>query len=312
MGELKTSNLNNKAPLLSVLMPVYNVEHYVAEAIESILLQTFDDFEFIIIDDGSTDGSKTVISEYANKDQRIRFFSRQNKGIVKTRNELLQIAKGKYFAIMDGDDICYPNRLEDQFNFLVNNEAYLIVGCRDLLIDPEGNPIRLINDRLEHDEIDQANLKKGEFLTLNAYMSITKVVKDAGAYRENIAYAEDRDLFLRLAELGKVKVLPNALYKYRQHQNSVCVKRRVEINKSVTQVIKDAHNRRKLALDPVIQENHLSEQDLGPNDYFTSWAWWALEAKNYKTARKYALKLLLASPFSLKSWRLLYCVLRGY
>lgn len=293
-------------------MPVYNVEHYLAEAIESILQQTFTDFELVIIDDGSTDDSKLIISKYANKDQRIRFITRENRGIIKTRNELLKLAKGEYFAIMDGDDISCNNRLEEQFNFLSNNPEYLIVGCRDLLIDPDGDPIMLINDHLDHHEIDQANLKKGEFLTLNAYMAITDVVKDAGAYREEIAYAEDRDLFLRLAELGKVKVLPNILYKYRQHPNSVCVKKRLEINDSVSQVIKDAHNRRKLTLNTTVQDSSLFERNLEQNDYFASWAWWALKARNFKTARKYALKLLITSPFSLESWRLLYCVLRGY
>lgn len=312
MSELKTYELKNKPPLISVLMPVYNVEQYLRQSIESILCQTFDDFEFIIIDDGSTDNSKALVSEYANKDPRIRFFSRENKGIVKTRNELLQLSNCQYFAIMDADDISCNNRLEEQFNFLTNNPEYLIVGCRDLLIDPDGAPIRLINDRLEHDEIDQANLKKGDFLTLNAYMAITNVVKGAGAYREEIAYAEDRDLFLRLAELGKVKVLPNVLYKYRQHHNSVCVQKRSEINESVTQVIKDARNRRGLTLYNAAEEVHLVEKNLEPNDYFSSWAWWALEAGNIKTARKYALKLLLASPFSLDTWRLFYCVLRAY
>ena len=171
MSELKMSNSDNQmVPLLSVLMPVYNVEQYVAEAIESILNQTFNNFELIIIDDGSTDASRVIASEYAKKDHRIRFYSRENRGIVKTRNELLLLAQGKYFAIMDGDDISYPTRLEEQLNFLVNSNDYLIVGCRDLLIDPEGDPIIVINNCLEHLEIDQANLKRGDFLTLNAYM----------------------------------------------------------------------------------------------------------------------------------------------
>jgi glycosyltransferase involved in cell wall biosynthesis len=312
MSEFKKSELANKPPLISVLMPVYNVEQYLRQSIESILLQSFKDFEFIIIDDGSTDNSKNIVSEYANKDSRIKFFSRENKGIVKTRNELLQLSKAKYFAIMDGDDISSDCRLEEQFKFLTDNPEYLIVGCRDLLIDPDGDPIKLINTLVEHDEIDQANLKTNEFLTLNAYMAITKSVKDIGAYREEITYAEDRDLFLRLAELGKVKVLPSVLYKYRQHHNSVCAKKRLEINQSVAQVIKDAHSRRRLDLNAVAQDTSSLENNLQPKDYFSSWAWWALDAGNVNTARKYALKLLYTSPLSLQSWRLLYCALRGH
>ena len=313
MSELKMSNSDNQmVPLLSVLMPVYNVEQYVAEAIESILNQTFNNFELIIIDDGSTDASRVIASEYAKRDHRIRFYSRENRGIVKTRNELLLLAQGKYFAIMDSDDISYPTRLEEQLNFLVNSNDYLIVGCRDLLIDPKGYPIMVINNYFEHLEIDQANFKKDDFLTLNAYMSITHVVKEAGAYREEISYAEDRDLFLRLAEIGKVKVLANVLYQYRQHANSVCARKRVEIDVCVTQIIVDACRRRSLPLSlPVLALNSVAEA-LDVNDYFAAWAWWALEAKNFKTARKYTFKILMNYPSSLNSWRLLYCVLRGY
>ena len=299
-----------QTPLVSVLMPVYNVERYLKEAIESVLHQTMTQFEFIIIDDGSSDSSKKIIAEYEKKDCRIKFFSRQNRGIVATRNELLVLAKAKYFAIMDSDDISYPNRLKEQLDFLENNKSYAIVGCRDLLIDPEGCPIMVINNIFDHYKIDTANLRLDNFQTLNAYMAVTKLVSDVGGYRSEVVYAEDRDLFLRLAEVGKVSVLPNILYKYRQHFLSVCAEKSHEIEISVAKVINDAIDRRKLDIPPIIQNNLSNKKKMEKEDFYTAWAWCALQNKNYNTAKKYAIKLLITSPFSITVWKLSYCIIR--
>lgn len=299
-------------PLVSVLMPVYNVERYLKEAIESVLHQTMSQFEFIIIDDGSSDNSKEIIAEYTKKDGRIKFSSRQNKGIVATRNELLGLAKGRYFAIMDSDDISYPNRLQEQLNFLENNKGYAIVGCQDLLVDPEGCPIMVINNIFDHDKIDAANLRTDNFQTLNAYMAVTELVRDAGGYRSEVVYAEDRDLFLRLAEIGKVSVLPDVLYKYRQHYQSVCAEKSHEIDISVTAVINDAIDRRGLDIPPNIQNNPSDKRRMEKEDFYLTWAWFAFQNQNYKTANKYAIKLLLATPFSIPVWNLIYCLLREH
>lgn len=306
--EITTTKI--QATLVSVLMPVYNVERYLKEAIESVLHQTMSQFELVIIDDGSSDNSKQIIAEYEKKDARIKFLSRQNKGIVATRNELLSLAKGKYFAIMDSDDISCPNRLQEQLDFLENNKNYVIVGCRDLLIDPEGCPIMVINNIFEHDEIDAANLRTDDFLTLNAYMAVTKLVRDVGAYRTDVVYAEDRDLFLRLAEIGKVSVLPKVLYKYRQHFQSVCAEKTDEINSSVAKVIKDAINRRKLDIPLITHNSNPNKKIIQKEDYYTTWAWFALQNRNYKTANKYAIKLLITQPLSLSNWNLIYCIFR--
>jgi len=98
-------------------MPVYNTERYVAEAVERILAQTFGDFEFIIIDDGSTDGSRAILERYTKKDDRIRLISRSNNGIVGARNEALEMARGELIAVMDSDDVALPERLEVQLAY---------------------------------------------------------------------------------------------------------------------------------------------------------------------------------------------------
>ena len=295
---------------LNVVMPVYNAGPYLAAAVESILNQTYSEFEFIIIDDGSTDESLALLQGYASQDARIKLISRENKGLVATRNELLSLAHAKYFAIMDSDDISYPDRLEKQLSFLENQPDYGIVGCRDMLIDPDGLDIRVINDNVSHEDIDRANLSFDVFQTLNAYMAVTEQIKAIGGYRDKIVYAEDRDVFLRMAEITKVMVLPDILYAYRQHYTNTCVTKANEVSLNVRQVVADACQRRDIGLAPSEAGPHPENNTMVP--LHNVWAWWALAGGNIKTARKYARKVFMKRPLSINSWRLLLCVSRGY
>ena len=117
------SDIKQKSPLISVILPVYNAEKYLAEAIDSILNQTFTDFEFIIINDGSTDNSLSILQSYQTQDSRIRLFSRENKGIVMTMNEGIDLARGEWLARMDADDIAMPSRFERQLQHLKETSA---------------------------------------------------------------------------------------------------------------------------------------------------------------------------------------------
>ena len=111
-------------------MPACNVEKYIGEAIESILNQTFTDFEFIILNDGSTDNTAKIIKDYAKKDKRIKFINNKtNKGFVASLNKCFDVAVGKYIAKMDSDDISLPQRLEKQVEYLDNNPDCGMIGC---------------------------------------------------------------------------------------------------------------------------------------------------------------------------------------
>ena len=115
-------------PIISVVMPVYNAESYLEEAIESVVSQTFKDFEFIIIDDGSSDNSLEIIKKFSKNDNRIFYISRENKGIIHSLNEGLNKSSGLYIARMDADDVSYPKRLEIQYNFMVENKLDICGG----------------------------------------------------------------------------------------------------------------------------------------------------------------------------------------
>src|SRR5512135_2066099 len=155
-GDLETSPQPTRvdAPAVSVMMPVYNAQRYVAEAIESILAQTFTDFEFLIIDDGSTDGSLPILERYARRHDRIRLISRANTGYLVALNEMLGIARGEFIARMDADDIALPERFERQLCYLADHPGCVMVGSRVIIIGPDGSPLTIMGEALTHEEID--------------------------------------------------------------------------------------------------------------------------------------------------------------
>src|SRR5688572_25740567 len=128
-GGMTKSETESAPPTVSVVMTVYNTERYVREAVESILGQTFRDFEFIIIDDGSTDSAPAILREYADRDPRIRLVSRPNTGIVRAANEGIALARGNYLARMDSDDVALPHRFEKQVRYLNEHPACVLVGA---------------------------------------------------------------------------------------------------------------------------------------------------------------------------------------
>jgi glycosyltransferase involved in cell wall biosynthesis len=116
-------------PLVSVIMPVFNTKKRVGEAIESILNQTFSDFEFIIVDDCSTDGSYELLQKYAKKDKRIQLFrNEKNQGISFTRNKLIEYSSTDFICTQDSDDVSEPNRIEREYDFLAQSEEYAVVS----------------------------------------------------------------------------------------------------------------------------------------------------------------------------------------
>ena len=143
-GEVDVTAINH--PRVSVALPVHNCERYVAEAIESILAQTFTDFEFLIVDDGSTDGTLPILNRFAARDSRIRVISRPNTGIVGALNEILGLARADLVARMDADDVALPVRFERQVRYLDEHPECVMVGSRVTIIDPDGDALTEMGD----------------------------------------------------------------------------------------------------------------------------------------------------------------------
>jgi glycosyltransferase involved in cell wall biosynthesis len=300
-------------PSVSVCMPVYNTERYVAEAVESILAQTFGDFEFIIIDDGSSDGSRAILERYAERDDRIRLISRPNTGIVGARNEALGLARGELIAVMDSDDVALPERLEVQVAYLREHPECVMVGSRVLIIDPDGCALTIMPEELTHEEIDSALMAaKGQIVYHASIIFRARALAEIGPYGDEYnTFAEDLDLFLRLAEVGQIANLAEPLLKYREHPSKTGHVRAVFQADAVRRAIAAAYRRRGLEVPEWLAA---TAQTQLPNltERRRAWAWWALNSGRMATARKHAVGCLIRSPLSSHSWRLLYCALRGY
>ncbi|MFV0186645.1 glycosyltransferase [Empedobacter falsenii] len=205
---------------VSVVLPVYNGELYLKDAISSILNQTFNDFEFIIINDGSTDNSLNIINSF--DDNRIVLIDQQNQGLAKSLNNGLKKAKGKYIARMDADDIALPNRFERQIQYLKENPNIKLLGTAIDMIDKDGNIIAT-----DVPYTGDAFLKKFLKKVGNPFKHPTvifdrEIALKVGGYNENIGkYFEDYFLWNEIAHYGDIEILNEVLLKYRVTPGSI-------------------------------------------------------------------------------------------
>lgn len=199
-------------PKISVVMSVYNGERYLKEAIESILNQTFTDFEFIIIDDGSTDESAAIINSYS--DTRIRLIQQENKGLATALNRSIKAAEGKYIVRMDADDISMGNRLEKQFEFLERHTECVAVGTNAVVIDMNGKLLYISSQLTDWKEIKKI-LPATPFYHSSTILCREVVVK-CGGYYEKLKYGgQDLILFNKMARFGELRNINEPLIKYR-------------------------------------------------------------------------------------------------
>lgn len=203
---------------ISVVMPVYNAEPYLREAIDSILGQTFTDFELLILDDGSTDGSLGIVRSY--NDTRIRVLVEPHRGLEAIRNKGLQEACANYIAWIDADDRCHPERLSRQVSYMNTHADTVAVGSWAQVIDKEG---RLTGQMLIPPRGGQE--LRLRLCTENPIINGSSMIRrDAalavGAYRQGFPPAEDYDLWLRLSEAGEVANIAEPLYQLRIHSQS--------------------------------------------------------------------------------------------
>lgn len=207
-------------PLVSVVMVVCNVDAFLAKSIESILGQTFIDFEFIIVDFGSTDQTKAIVSSYAAKDSRIKLHEIPNCGLAAARNAGGFLARGRYIAIMDADDISLPNRLQLQFDFLEKHPDICLVGGATEWIDATGRALGIHRFPTEDHKINSTLAV--EFPLCHPTVLIrTQTFVLVGGYREAFVYGEDYDLWLRIVEQFRCANLSQVVLKYRNHPHQV-------------------------------------------------------------------------------------------
>jgi glycosyltransferase involved in cell wall biosynthesis len=193
-------------------MSVFNGEKYLREAVESILNQTFVDFEFIIINDGSTDKTKTILDSC--HDARIRVVHQENIGLTESLNKCLGMARGKYIARMDADDISHATRLEKETSYLDANKDVGLIGTFGIRIDENGKEGHLLSFPTSDDTLRKSLKYDCPFLH-GSVMYRKECIEKAGAYRKKIGPAEDYDLWLRISEHFGLAILDEPLLKDR-------------------------------------------------------------------------------------------------
>ena len=242
----------NQSPAISVVLPVYNAEAYVREAVQSILAQSFTDFELIVIDDGSTDGSGAILRELAARDVRIVLVERPNDGLVSALNEGIKIARAELIARMDADDVSMPERFALQHARMVQQPELAVLGSSFHIMDRNGAIIRLCK-AVSLTQTQTARYLEHDGCPVNhpTVMMRRDAVLKAGGYRKAFSHAEDYDLWLRMIESGYAIVnLPQPLLNYREHGANVSQVYRGAQGRSVT-LARLAHRVRRAGLpDP--------------------------------------------------------------
>lgn len=296
-------------PWVSVLMPVYNAQRYVAEAVESILAQTFRDFEFLIVDDGSTDRSRAILVRYAARDGRIRLISRPNTGLVVALNEMIGLARGELLARMDADDVCLPERFALQVAYLRERPDVVCLGSQLALIDYANRFVGDCKTPRSDAEIQDLALRGHTPICHPSVMMRREAVVALGGYRQALWPAEDLDLYLRLGETGKLANIEATLLRYRLHAASVS----------------EQHQHRQLAMMKAASDEACRRRGLPPRcEPLTTWrptnrrsratqavrfGWAGFMKGNRAMAIEYGLQALRHRPWDVEAWRLVACTL---
>jgi glycosyltransferase involved in cell wall biosynthesis len=247
-------------PKVTVLMLAYNAEKFVGESIESILNQTFTDFEFVIVYDESPDNTDAILKSYAEKDSRIRLVkNRYSKGIPGASNTGLEEAKGEYIARMDSDDISLPTRLEKEVRFLDEHPEFGVVGSWvELIGQNKGTVWKLQTD---------PEFIKATMLFYGAIANPTSVIRKSILDKYKFTYkdvpAEDFDLFVRLSEVTKLTNLPEILFHYRTHE--------VNTHKVISTKLRDSANAiLKYQFSKLVPD--ASEHEIDMHNRIANWA----------------------------------------
>lgn len=207
-----------KNPKISVLMPAFNAELYISDAIDSILGQTYSDFEFIIINDGSTDKTEDIILSY--DDHRIKYFNNeQNLGLIETLNKGLKLCKGEFIARMDADDVSLLERLEVQLKFINENSDVGLLGTWYESFSELGSKVSRYPAR--HDDICLKQFFKIQLCHGTCLIRKSILVENQFLFDKQYAHAEDYELFTRIARKTKLANLQKVLYRVRKHENEV-------------------------------------------------------------------------------------------
>lgn len=300
--------------LVSIVMAVCNVDRFLVEAIDSVLHQTFTEFEFIIVDFGSTDKTRAIISEYAAKDNRIKFSIIRHCWLAEARNASCYLAQGRYVAIMDADDVSVPERLRWQVEFMEEHPEVSVLGGAVEWIDAAGRALVIRSNPIRDREIRVALLERCPFWQPSVIMR-REVFVQVGGYRPSFAQAEDYDLWLRMAEQSEVANLRDVVLKYRIHPYQISMRKRREQTLGILAAQLSARIRKNGGSDPLNEVKEITPEVLAAlgvsrsrqrSAYTSEYLQWIRHmcmAGEYSTALKAAHEILQSDLQDIEKWQ---------
>lgn len=232
-----------RPPAVSVLIPVRNCASYLDEALESLAAQTFTDFEIVVVDNGSSDGTRDILRAWARREPRLRAFRLRRPGLARSLNYAASKARAPLLARLDGDDIAAPGRLAAQVRAMRARPALGLLGSGAEMIDSLGRPIGAL-DRPTADAAVRRFLRAGCAFVHSSVIMRRETFLAAGGYRKGLNVAEDYDLWLRMAEHCEIANLPDRLVSYRVHVGSATARKPVRQAVAVACVTAAAEARR--------------------------------------------------------------------
>lgn len=216
------------SPLISIIVPTHNRADLLPEALRSVLAQTFSDWELIVMDDASTDGTAAVMADFTSRDGRIRYVrNEKNLGIAKNRNEGLAQAKGRLIAMLDSDDVWLDHwKLEKQAKFLEANPDHVIVGSFACILDVDGKSRGSFEFEESDARIREHMLRRNQFVQ-SSLLYRKRPAMQVGGYDASYVVCDDYDLWLKMGAEGKLAVLPEYMTGYREHAGGITKTKRV-------------------------------------------------------------------------------------
>ncbi len=293
----------SQAPTVSVLLPVWNGEAFLEQAMESILRQTLSSFELIVIDDGSTDQSAAIAEGYAVDDDRIRVLRCPHRGFSATLNAGIATVRGEYIARMDADDISVPERLQKQVAYLDAHPECVAVGAWIEVIDEAGRHLGLKTYVTTHDEISAAMLHGASPIAHPTIVLRRAVLRAAGGYDARCYPSEDLNLWFRLGESGELSNLGEVLLKHRRHKAAIGVREREKMQAMALAICNE--ERTKRGLRPKTPGPILAGTNADGRYHFEC-ARTALIAGSHLTALCHAAATIAAEPNRLYSYATLF------
>jgi len=291
---------------VSVILCAYNSERFLRPAVESVLAQTFKDFELICIDDGAKDSTGKILDEYAAHDSRVKVIHQANTGQVKAAMNGIAVSAAPLIARMDADDICRPDRLAKQVAFMDAHPEIVLLGGAYELIDEKTRILIKMGQPTGDADLQKICLSGRCPICQPLAIFRREAYERVGGYRPDFSPAEDIDLWLRLGDIGQMACLPDVLLQYRQHAGSLSeTKQHIQLA-NIRRAVEETWQRRNLPGQPNVAKDEWRATGDEGSKYrqLVKYGWWAFSSGHPSTARSYGLAAIRSRPFDAAGWKL--------